>query len=84
MDINSEEWEDYKNKVDTLYDAMFKESLDGRTGKGDMRLVRMLIHRFSSAKFFLGIFVGLLTVGVPAVYGVFKLTEFLIKILKGV
>lgn len=83
MDLNSEEWEEYKKKVDRLNEFLFKESLDGRSAKGDMQFIRVLIHRFSSAKFFLGIFVGLLTLGVPAMYGIFKLIELLTKLFKG-
>lgn len=83
-DINSQEWDEYKKKVDRLNDFLFKESLDGRSAQGDMQFIRVLIHRFSSAKFFLGLFVGLLSIGVPTIYGTIKLFEYIRMLIKGV
>jgi hypothetical protein len=83
MSISKEEWNRYKTKIDRLDDYFFEEGLDGRSGEADLQLLRLVIHRFRSAKFFLGIMIGILTVGVPAIYGVIKLVEIIRAYLKG-
>lgn len=82
MSIEASEWQEYKEKTDELYAFLFKEGVDGRSGESDMRLIRVLIHRFRSAKFFLGMIIGVLTVGVPAIYGIFKLIELIRTLFK--
>lgn len=83
MEIDQQEWEDYKSKIDELYDFIFQPGIDGRSAENDMRLIRLLIHRFSSAKFFIGLIAGVLTIGVPAIYGLIKLFELVRKYFKG-
>lgn len=83
MNIDQTEWDRYKKKIDSIHNFLFEDGTDKRSVQTDMELFRMLIHRFSSFRFFLGVFVGLLTVGVPAVYGLMKLVELIKDYWKG-
>lgn len=72
--MSNKQQNELKEKVDRIYRLLFDEdNPDQRSIYDDLVLLRLIYNRLKSAKFIIGVLVGMLTVGAPAIFGIFKL-----------
>lgn len=70
--------ENNEEMVSEIYDFIFQdEGVEGRSVVDDLMLFRTLYNRFSGFATILGFVIGVFTVGVPIVLGIFKLIELI-------
>lgn len=76
--------EELEGRVAEMENLLFDDdNTSQRSVYDDLVLLRLIYNRFKSAKFFIGLLVGFLTIIVPAVYGVVKLVSLIRQIWKG-
>jgi hypothetical protein len=76
--MNEQEFNEVKEKAEKAYEILFEQKgTADRTVYDDLVLLRLVYNRFKSAKFFVGLLVGVLTVGMPAIWGVIKLIAYI-------